>query len=485
MVRQIIHRGYAIPRIRAFYIRKVKFTAQNFHDKISTILDQFPKLDDIHPFYHDLINVLYDRDHYKLALGQLNRARHLIDQLANDYVRLIKYGDSLFRCKQLKRAAMGRMCTLMKGQNASLRYLEQVRQHLARLPAIDPTARSLLVCGYPNVGKSSFMNSITRADVDVQPYAFTTKSLFVGHTDHQYLPWQVIDTPGVLDHPLEERNTIEMQSIMALAHLQATVMFFVDVSEQCGYTVDVQLALFDSLRPLFTGKPLFLVMTKVDVVVPEQLPAEQWAKLRRCWENTAPGETPVEHACISNLTSSGVGELKVRACNALLTQRVDRKLRSKRVQGVVNRLHVAQPPSGTRGPPLIPKSVRAEQAAGRRPRVQLRHASRSRRVQGVRQSLSPPAMDVEVEDLPLLVRDEEAAGGGPGRFVFDWRRHHLLEREEWRQDRVPEIYDGHNVADWVDPEIEARLDALDQEEEELVAVWQAAEDAAGPVSTLR
>ena len=52
---------------------------------------------------------------------------------------------------------------------------------------------------------------MSRADVDVQPYAFTTKSLFVGHTDYKYLRWQIIDTPGLLDRPLEERNTIEMQ----------------------------------------------------------------------------------------------------------------------------------------------------------------------------------------------------------------------------------------------------------------------------------
>ena len=45
----------------------------------------------------------------------------------------------------------------------------------------------------------------------VQPYAFTTKSLYVGHMDYKYLRWQVIDTPGVLDRPLEDRNTIEMQ----------------------------------------------------------------------------------------------------------------------------------------------------------------------------------------------------------------------------------------------------------------------------------
>lgn len=30
----------------------------------------------------DLLNVLYDKDHYKLALGQLNTAKNLIDRLA-------------------------------------------------------------------------------------------------------------------------------------------------------------------------------------------------------------------------------------------------------------------------------------------------------------------------------------------------------------------------------------------------------------------
>merc|ERR1711915_1165017 len=96
--------------------------------------------------------------------------------------RLLKFGDSLYRCKQLKRAALGRMATIMRRQNQSLQYLEQVRQHLSRLPTIDPNTRTLLITGFPNVGKSSFINKITRADVEVQPYAFTTKSLYVGHT---------------------------------------------------------------------------------------------------------------------------------------------------------------------------------------------------------------------------------------------------------------------------------------------------------------
>jgi nucleolar GTP-binding protein len=187
------------------------------------------------------MNVLYDKDHYKLALGQLNTCRHLVQNIQKDYVKMLKYGDTLYRCKSLKRAALGRMMTLLKRQKASFGYLEEVRKHLSRLPSIDPNCLTLILTGYPNVGKSSFMNKITRANVDVQPYAFTTKSLFVGHMDYRYLRWQVIDTPGLLDHPLEDRNTIEMQAITALAHLHCCVLYFVDISEQCGYSLAQQV----------------------------------------------------------------------------------------------------------------------------------------------------------------------------------------------------------------------------------------------------
>ena len=73
----VIHPGYSINRIRSFYMRKVKFTQASYEEKLNNIVNEFPKLDDIHPFYADLMNVLYDRDHYKLALGHCNTARSM------------------------------------------------------------------------------------------------------------------------------------------------------------------------------------------------------------------------------------------------------------------------------------------------------------------------------------------------------------------------------------------------------------------------
>jgi nucleolar GTP-binding protein len=432
----VIHKGYAIIRIRNFYMRKVKFTRDTFDEKLGAILQDFPRIEDIHPFYGDLLNVLYDKDHYKLALGQINTARHMIDNVARDYVKLLKYGDSLYRCKQLKRAALGRMATIMKRQKDTLLYLEQVRQHLSRLPSIDPNTRTLLLCGSPNVGKSSFMNKLTRANVEVQPYAFTTKSLFVGHMDYKYLRWQVIDTPGILDHPLEERNTIEMQSITAMAHIRACVLFFLDLSESCGYTIKQQVSLFESLRPLFSNKPLLLICNKIDLMRPDQLSGEDFAILQGLLDQ---GIEMAESSCV---TEEGVMNVRNSACEKLLNQRVEAKMRSQKISDVLNKLHLAEPTSRDERirPAFIPEAV-----------------------------LKKRVENNNVETERKLARDVELENGGAGVYNINLKDKYLLANPEWKYDIIPEIMDGKNIADFIDPEIEEKLRRLEEEEEQFEA----------------
>jgi nucleolar GTP-binding protein len=40
---------------------------------------------------------------------------------------------------------------------------------------------------------------------------------------------------------IEDRNTIEMQAITALAHLRAAILYVMDISETCGYTLEDQV----------------------------------------------------------------------------------------------------------------------------------------------------------------------------------------------------------------------------------------------------
>lgn len=438
----VVHKGWQISRIRSFYMRKVKFTQENWSIKLTQILDDFPRLDEIHPFYADLINVLYSRDHYKLALGQINTARTLIENVCKDYLKMLKFGDTLYRCKELKRAAMGRMCTVMKKMAPSLAYLEEVRQHLSRLPSIDPNTRTLMITGYPNVGKSSFINKVSRANVDVQDYPFTTKSLFIGHMDYKYMRWQVIDTPGILDHPLEERNTIEMQAITALAHLHCTVLYFIDISETCGYTIQQQVALYHSIKPLFANKPLLVVCNKIDLKTWEEVLPEDKALIE-----TVVKDRNVQMLFTSNVSEAGLDTLKTTACDLLLQHRVERKLKGKRINDVINRIQVSYP---------------------------VARDDKERKVHIPESVLEMKKAKAEGTILPRrkTAKEEELEHGGPGIFSFDDRKLFQLP-DDWKYDVMPHIYNGKNLFDFIDPDIEERLMELEREEAELEAKFEA------------
>ncbi|KAI5169806.1 nucleolar GTP-binding protein [Pancytospora epiphaga] len=310
----IVRAKYEIHRIRSFYIRKIKFTAETLTNKLDGILKEFPVLEDIHPFYSDMIGILYDKDHYKISLGQVSSAKHRIETIAKENTRLLKYADSLYRCKELKKATLGRMATAVKKLGESFTYLEEVRQHMSRLPSVDTGARTLVICGFPNVGKSSFMNAISRAHVDVQPYAFTTKSIFLGHFEHENLRWQVLDTPGILDHPLSDRSSVEMLTIAALAHLKSAVLFFMDLSETCGHTVEEQLSLYRNLAPLLNLQ-ILIVFSKADLTKLADVSNEN---LRVFLEDK-------KYLEMSVADGYNITEVKETICGMLLNERIAEK----------------------------------------------------------------------------------------------------------------------------------------------------------------
>ena len=63
-----------------------------------------------------------------------------------------------------------------------------------------------------------------------------------------------------------------------------------------------------------------------------------------------------------------------------------------------------------------------------------------------------------------MARDYEAENGGAGVFNINLKDKYILDDEEWKQDTMPELLDGKNVYDYLDPDIAAKLQALEEEE---------------------
>ena len=85
-------------------------------------------------------------------------------------------------------------------------------------------------------------------------------------------------------------------------------------TRRCGYSIEQQVALFESIKPLFQGKPLVVAVNKVDVRTPEQLsPAEQ-AQLQKLRDSGA------KVVFMSTLQESGLLDVKNAACDLLLAQ---------------------------------------------------------------------------------------------------------------------------------------------------------------------
>ncbi len=225
-------------------------------EKGQMILDS-PKMP---PFYFDLAEILVGVEEMKMNLASVQWAGNKIHELARTYVGMMRNADD---AKVVRKQAFGRISSIVDSIDGNLRFLNEARNKLRKLPAIDDSP-ALVIAGYPNVGKSSFVALVSSAKPEIAPYPFTTKGLAVGHFTRNGIRYQVIDTPGLLDRPLEERNEIELQAISALKHVGKVILYIIDPSETCGYTLEKQMHLLDEIKKEF-AVPILVVANKTDI----------------------------------------------------------------------------------------------------------------------------------------------------------------------------------------------------------------------------
>jgi nucleolar GTP-binding protein len=233
-------------------------------DNLSNLIRKFPSFENMPPFYREMADIIAGVDRIRISLSRLGWASRQIRLITKEYVVQIKRSRGL-DTTPARKSAFGRFSSVMRSIEKDLLFLNETRNLLRKMPTIDPAVPTILIAGYPNVGKSSFIVRITGARPEIASYPFTTRGIFVGHFQRGEQRYQVVDTPGLLDRPMEERNDIERQTVAALSHLQGVVLYILDPSEHCGYPLASQLSLAEDLKN-WIGLPMLIVANKADLL---------------------------------------------------------------------------------------------------------------------------------------------------------------------------------------------------------------------------
>jgi len=250
-------------------ISKIDAVSDVINSTLEKYISTFPSFDQVNKFDFELINILISIDKIRKSLGAIDWARKQILRLRTEYnkkLNKIKTQDQYSNLEELRRMFYGRITSILKQISQHLDFLNYARNQMKELPSINPELTTIVVAGFPNVGKSLFVRQISSAKPKIAKYPFTTQQLNIGHITINNQKVQVIDTPGLLDRNPEERNKIELQAIMALQYLADLIIFILDPSEHCGYTMDEQCKLLDKVRKLFKDVEILDVENKVDIL---------------------------------------------------------------------------------------------------------------------------------------------------------------------------------------------------------------------------
>jgi nucleolar GTP-binding protein len=251
-------------------------TASNIaSDNLENVVTDWPDFDGLDPFYEELADAVIASnttgddapdiggiDAVRQHLSEINWASQKTAEIREEYQGRIATGD-IDTARKLREQAFARIADVVEEVDDDLAAVGAARDDLKTLPDIRPDEPTIVVAGYPNVGKSTFVNAVTNAENETASYPFTTTEIRVGHFDDGHIRYQIVDTPGLLDRAPEERNDVEAQAVSALEHLADGVLVLVDASGECGYPLDTQLALRDDLEARFDA-PVLTVCNKAD-----------------------------------------------------------------------------------------------------------------------------------------------------------------------------------------------------------------------------
>ncbi len=262
-----------LEKARALELKRCFVFQEKVRESLSSIVKGFPSFEELAPFYFSLAKATLDLGEVKKSLGAANWARGRIEELWEQTKQSLRSAQNTTLLREFRTEFYGRTASVLKQIDKNLAILENARRSMASWPVLKTGVPSVVIAGYPNVGKSTLLKALTGSEPKIASYPFTTQQLMLGYIKSEVATIQVIDTPGLLDRPLTKRNKIELQAILALEHLANLILFVLDPSE-VGYPIEKQHALLKEILSNFKN-PVVLVINKTDLLSKESLEKEQ------------------------------------------------------------------------------------------------------------------------------------------------------------------------------------------------------------------
>ena len=217
-----------------------------------------------HQFYRDLITLYYPENEIKRIHKRFLKLTAALESIKNEYLEKINSSDSPEEMKKYRRVAQGKFATFLHRIKEDMEFVIKLHRYARKLPSIDPEGVTFLVAGPPNTGKSTLVNILSTARTKTASYPFTTKDIFVGHIEHRFLKAQIIDTPGLLDRSLSERNEVELKAIYALKNLRGDILYLFDISPEAYYPISNQINIYREISREFENRNLIPIANKID-----------------------------------------------------------------------------------------------------------------------------------------------------------------------------------------------------------------------------
>lgn len=250
---------------------KIETFGDILYTKIMELSKQFPKIDDNEGFYLDLIGMIVDIHRLKKNLAQLKASALIIKRLKYVKIREDYDAGTIAGANGALNSYQGRVSSVMKKLGRPLAELKEDSKKLAELPSINFGLPTVVLGGYPNVGKTTILKRITGSSAKIAPYPFTTKQINTGYFELKYEKVQVLDTPGVLDR--EELNPIESKALAAIKHLAKAVVFILDPTLACGFPLEQQVSLLKRTRENFPKIKFIVLVNKTDIASEDEMRA--------------------------------------------------------------------------------------------------------------------------------------------------------------------------------------------------------------------